>query len=99
MYLYLYLTQASVGILGISGDLLAILVFSYKKFQRQFYTLLITIAIYDLIYLVMAIMLFALPTLFQSVTVSDINYLKASSLFYSLDKNTLCRTRSFSRYD
>ena len=60
-----------MGILGISGDLLAILVFSYKKYQRQFYTLLITIAIYDLIYLVMAIMLFALPTLFQSVTVSD----------------------------
>ena len=76
-----------MGILGISGDLLAILVFSYKKYQRQFYTLLITIAIYDLIYLVMAIMLFALPTLFQSVTVSDINYLKASCLLFFRQKH------------
>lgn len=59
---------ASVGILGIFGDLLAIFVFSCKQYQRQFYTLLITLAICDLIYLVMSIMLFSLPTLFHSVT-------------------------------
>ena len=88
MYLYHFLTQSSVGILGIFGDLLAILVFSCKKFQRQFYTLLITIAIYDLIYLVMAIMLFALPTLFQTVTVSDINYLWERILFFFEQKHT-----------
>ena len=65
--------QAGVGILGIFGDLVAIFVFSCKKFQRQFYNLLIILAICDVIYLVMSIMLFALPTLFPSVTVKDIS--------------------------
>ena len=73
-----------MGILGIFGDLVAIFVFSSKKFQRQFYTLLIILAICDLIYLVMSIMLFALPTLFHSVMVRETNYLEGSSVLLFL---------------
>lgn len=103
MYCFFLQLQASVGILGIFGDLLAIFVFSCKQYQRQFYTLLITLAICDLIYLVMSIMLFSLPTLFHSVTVSrHINYLEdIFSLLFLCHTNlifiTICRTRSFSR--
>ena len=82
--------QAGLGILGISGNLLGILVFSYKKFQKHFYTLMITNAIYDLIYLIMAIMLFALPTLFRFISVSKMNYLDynyARYLVYRIQNN------------
>ena len=55
--------QVLVGLLGLIGNSLAIFWFSRKKIQRNFHQLMFTLAIYDMLYIIMAIIIFALPHL------------------------------------
>ena len=53
-----------VGLIGLLGNSLAIFWFYKKMFQRNFHQLMLTLAIYDIIYVILAIFIFALPNLY-----------------------------------
>ena len=48
---------------GLFGNCLSILVFQKKKFQRNFHQLMSFLALYDLLYIILALTLFSLPQL------------------------------------
>ena len=52
------------GALGCVGNLMCIITFSQKMAQKSFHHLMLCLAIFDLLYILMSIMLFALPTLY-----------------------------------
>ena len=63
LYLYLRLCQVMFGLIGCLGNLLCIITFSQKIAQKSFHHLMLVLAIFDLLYILMAIMLFGLPIL------------------------------------
>ena len=59
--------QIIIGCFGIVGNSFAIYLFSRKKFQKNFHLLLMCLASYDLVYLVLAMVMFGLPQLVPSI--------------------------------
>eukprot|EP00092_Neocalanus_flemingeri_P002178 GFUD01002318.1.p1 GENE.GFUD01002318.1~~GFUD01002318.1.p1 ORF type:complete len:248 (-),score=47.87 GFUD01002318.1:746-1489(-) len=55
------------GVIGCVGNLMCIIIFSQKIAQKSFHHLMLVLAIFDLLYILMAIMLFGLPTLYPDV--------------------------------
>ena len=55
--------QVTVGALGIMGNITLIWLFSKKK--KNFHHLMLTLALYDLVYIFMSVILFGLPNIFQ----------------------------------
>ena len=56
--------QVFVGVVGMIGNSLAIFWFSRKKIQKNFHQLMLTLAIYDFIYIILALTIFGLPNLY-----------------------------------
>ena len=56
--------QVIVGLLGMVGNSMAIYWFSRKKIQRNFHQLMFTLAIYDMFYIVISLIIFGLPNLY-----------------------------------
>ena len=52
------------GAIGCVGNLMCIIIFSQKFAQKSFHHLMLSLAIFDLLYVLMSIMLFGLPTLY-----------------------------------
>eukprot|EP00090_Calanus_glacialis_P041104 TRINITY_DN7219_c0_g1_i6.p1 TRINITY_DN7219_c0_g1~~TRINITY_DN7219_c0_g1_i6.p1 ORF type:complete len:353 (-),score=61.97 TRINITY_DN7219_c0_g1_i6:158-1171(-) len=52
------------GVIGCIGNLLCIIIFTQKIAQKSFHHLMLCLAIFDLLYILMSIMLFGLPTLY-----------------------------------
>ena len=57
-------SQVLFGLLGVIGNLLCIIIFTQKIAQKSFHHLMLCLAIFDLLYILMSIMLFGLPTLY-----------------------------------
>ena len=57
------LFQVIFGVLGCAGNIICIVIFSQKIVQKSFHHLMLSLAIFDILYILMAIMLFGLPTL------------------------------------
>jgi len=55
------------GAIGCVGNLMCIIIFSQKFAQKSFHHLMLSLAIFDLLYVLMSIMLFGLPTLYPEV--------------------------------
>ena len=52
------------GAIGCVGNLMCIIIFAQKFAQKSFHHLMLCLAIFDLLYILMAILLFGLPTLY-----------------------------------
>ena len=62
-YLF-HILQVMFGAIGCIGNLMCIITFSQKLAQKSFHHLMLCLAIFDLLYILMSIMLFGLPTLY-----------------------------------
>eukprot|EP00095_Tigriopus_kingsejongensis_P007527 maker-scaffold103_size370364-snap-gene-2.27 protein:Tk07527 transcript:maker-scaffold103_size370364-snap-gene-2.27-mRNA-1 annotation:"fmrfamide receptor" len=51
----------SMGLIGLIGNTLAILVFSRQRVQKNFHALMVTLAVFDITYILVSIAVFALP--------------------------------------
>ena len=56
-----YWFQICIGCFGIVGNVLSIFVFMGKKFQKSFHILLTCLAMVDLVYIKMSILMFSVP--------------------------------------
>ena len=63
---FIYL-QIIIGCFGIFGNSFAIFLFSQKKFQKNFHLLMMCLASSDLLYLVLAMVMFGLPQFFPFI--------------------------------
>ena len=61
--MFIICLQLITGCFGIDGNTFAIYLFSRKQFQKNFHLLLMCLASYDLVYLVLAMVMFGLPQL------------------------------------
>ena len=52
-----------MGCLGLFGNIFSIVMFSRKKFQKNFHQLMSCLAVYDLFYILQALVLFTAPQL------------------------------------
>jgi hypothetical protein len=50
-----------IGILGIIGNVAAIIVFARQKVQKNFHAFMISLSVFDLIFIMAAILLFTIP--------------------------------------
>ncbi|XP_023324623.1 FMRFamide receptor [Eurytemora carolleeae] len=57
----------AVGLLGVVGNIFCIVWFSRKLVQRAFHQLMLTLAVFDLLYVVISLILFGVPGLFPWV--------------------------------
>jgi hypothetical protein len=55
----------SVGALGAVGNFLCVLLFTKERAQKSFHHLMVALAIFDLLYISMALLLFGLPELYS----------------------------------
>ena len=46
------------------GNILCVFIFSRESLQRSFHHLMVTLAMFDILYIVMALLLFCLPELY-----------------------------------
>ncbi|XP_023347416.1 FMRFamide receptor [Eurytemora carolleeae] len=56
-----------IGGLGLIGNCLCIITFSRMAVQKNFHRLMLTLAIYDILYIVTSILLFGIPSLYPAV--------------------------------
>ena len=56
--------QVLFGAIGCVGNIMCIIIFSQKIVQKSFHHLMLSLAIFDLLYILTSIMLFGLPTLY-----------------------------------
>ena len=61
--------MVSIGLVGALGNFLCIHVFSKASAQKSFHHLMVTLAIFDLLYITMAFLLFSLPELYIGLVV------------------------------
>merc|ERR1719430_1929772 len=59
--------MVSIGGVGLSGNLLCVFFFSRDQAQKSFHHLMVFLAIFDIIYIIMALLLFGLPELYNGV--------------------------------
>ena len=69
----------AVGILGLVGNISAIVLFSRLKNQLKFHQLMMTLSAFDTLYVVVSILLFALPQLSKA-------YMESGAHHYILPK-------------
>ena len=50
-----------VGILGILGNTTAVTIFARQPFQKNFHALMMSLAIFDLIFILLQLLLFTIP--------------------------------------
>ena len=63
--------KVTVGVLGILGNISLIWLFSKKK--KNFHHLMLTLALYDLVYITMNLFLFGFPNFFPRLDISKPN--------------------------
>ena len=59
-----YLLTA-VGLVGLVGNVMAILIFSRQLVQRNFHALMVTLSVFDSLYIVVSVLVFAAPQFFK----------------------------------
>ena len=59
--------QIIIGFLGIVGNTVSIVWFSRKKVLKDFHQLMLAVAVYDLLYVSISIIIFSLPSLFPNL--------------------------------
>ena len=61
--IYFFSRKVLVGLLGILGNISLICVFSKKK--KNFHRLMLVLALYDILYILMSLIIFGIPNIFQ----------------------------------
>eukprot|EP00094_Tigriopus_californicus_P009763 TCALIF_09412-PA protein Name:"Similar to FR FMRFamide receptor (Drosophila melanogaster)" AED:0.27 eAED:0.27 QI:370/0/0.5/0.5/0/0/2/0/357 len=64
----------TIGAIGLIGNILAILVFTQQRVQKNFHTLMVTLAVFDIEYILMNIAVFALPQFSSDYKSSGVYY-------------------------
>lgn len=64
----------TIGVIGLIGNILAILVFARQRVQKNFHTLMVALAVFDIEYILMNIAVFALPQFSTEYKASGIYY-------------------------
>ena len=77
--------MVTIGSMGLLGNLLCILIFSRERAQKSFHHLMVFLAIFDLLYIIMALLLFGLPEIYNgyslfSFSSSQVPFTKSLSL-------------------
>ena len=57
--------MVAIGSMGLLGNLLCILIFSRERAQKSFHHLMVFLAIFDLLYILMALLLFGVPEVYN----------------------------------
>ena len=57
--------MVTIGSMGLFGNLLCILIFSRERAQKSFHHLMVFLAIFDLLYILMALLLFGVPEVYN----------------------------------
>lgn len=75
MFIFEGVLLTTFGILGIVGNVAAVIVFILRiHIQRNFHSLMICLAVYDLIYIISNILIFSLPLFFDEYLTSGTYY-------------------------